>query len=57
MFNERKIICLHLLVFLIFPIMNRKKDKEILLPLIVCTCLLFIFPFLSTELKDSIFLV
>ena len=53
MFNERKIICIHLLLFLILPIINRKNDKEIILPLIVCTSLLFIFPFLSTELKDS----
>ena len=57
MFNERRIICIHLLLFLIFPIMNRKKDKEIILPLIICSSILFIFPFLSTELKDSIILM
>ena len=57
MFNERKVICLHLILFSFLPLINKKKDNEIILPWLVCSSTLFIFPFLSTELKDSLHLM
>lgn len=57
MFNERRIICIHLFLFLFLPLINFHKDKEIIIQWICCSVLLFIFPFLSTELKDSLFLM
>lgn len=54
MFNERKIICIHLILFAFLPLINKKKDNEIILPWFVCSSTLFVFPFLSTELKDSL---
>ena len=54
MFNERKIICIHLILLAFLPLINRKKDKTIILPWLVCSSVLFVFPFLSTELKDSL---
>ncbi len=54
MFNERKIICIHLILFAFLPLINKKKDNEIILPWLVCSSTLFVFPFLSTELKDSL---
>ena len=54
MFNERKIICIHLILLAFLPFINSKKDKKIILPWFVCSSILFVFPFLSTELKDSL---
>ena len=54
MFNERKIICIHLILFAFLPLINKKKDNELILPWLVCSSTLFVFPFLSTELKDSL---
>ena len=54
MFNERKIISIHLILFAFLPLINKKKDNEIILPWLVCSSTLFVFPFLSTELKDSL---
>ena len=54
MFNERKVICIHLILFAFLPFINKKRDNEIILPWLVCSSTLFIFPFLSTELQDSL---
>lgn len=54
MFNERKVICIHLILFAFLPLIKMKKDKEIILPWLVCSSTLFVFPFLSTELRDSL---
>ena len=54
MFNERKVICIHLILFAFLPFINYKKDKEIIFPWLICSSAIFIFPFLSTELKDSL---
>ena len=54
MFNERKIIYIHLILLAFLPFINRKKGKEIIFPWLICSAALFVFPFLSTELKDSL---
>lgn len=54
MFSERRVICAFLIIFLILPFINLNKDKNIIIPWIVCSSLLFIFPFLSTKIKDSL---
>ena len=54
MFNERKVICIHLILFAFLPFINKEKYKEIIFPWLICSSAIFIFPFLSTELKDSL---
>ena len=57
MFNERKVICVHLFLFLFLPIINMSKDRGIMKQWIICSVLLFIFPFLPTKLKDNLILM
>lgn len=54
MFTERKIICFYLILFLILPFISQKKEKNLIIPWTICSCLLFIFPFLPDELNDSL---
>ena len=54
MFTERKIICFYLFLFLILPFISQKKEKNLIIPWTICSCLLFIFPFLPDELNDSL---
>lgn len=54
MFTERKVICVFLVIFLFLPLININKDKTTIIPWIVCSSLLFIFPFLSVKIEDSI---
>lgn len=54
MFTERKIICVYLIIFMLLPFIDNKKDKKIIKPWIFSTCLLFIFPFLPDHIKDSL---
>ena len=57
MFNERRIICAYLILFSFLPFLNKNKDKKFILSWLVCSALLFIFPFLSTDLKDTLWLM
>ena len=57
MFNERKVICLHLVIFLILPLLDNNKDLKLIIFWAICSCLLFIFPFLSPNLEDSLLLM
>ena len=57
MFNERRIICAYLILFSLLPFLNKNKDKKFILSWLVCSALLFIFPFLSTDLKDTLWLM
>lgn len=54
MFDERKIICIYLILFAILPFIETKKDWKVILPWILFSCLFFIFPFLSTNIVDNI---
>lgn len=54
MFTERKMICVYLILFLIPPLIDKNRNKKIFISWIVCTCLLFIFPFFPNELKDCL---
>lgn len=54
MLSERKVICAFLVIFLILPFININKDKTTIIPWIVCSSLLFIFPFLSVKIENSI---
>lgn len=54
MFTERKVICVFLVIFLFLPFININKDKTAIIPWFVCSSLLFIFPFLSVKIEDSI---
>ena len=57
MFSERKIICYFLLLFLFLPLFNINKNKDLFLLWFVCSYCLFIFPFLSAKIINSIFLM
>lgn len=57
MFNERRIISFYLLLFLFLPFIDKNKDKNIIGPWAFCTCILFIFPFFPSDLKDSLLLM
>ena len=54
MFDERKIICGHLILFGVLPFLESNKDYKLIIPWIIASCLFFIFPFLSTTIVDNI---
>ena len=54
MFDERKMICIYLILFLFVPFIEYKKDLKVIIPWIICSCLFFIFPFLSPDIEDNI---
>ena len=53
MFDERKMICIYLIVFSFLPLIDNKLDLKVIIPWIVCSCLFFIFPFLSLKIEDN----
>ena len=57
MFDERKIICIYLILFAALPFIEKRKDWKVIIPWIICSCLFFIFPFLSTKIEDNIYLM
>ena len=57
MFYERRIICVYLILFAFLPFLNKNKDKKLIISWLVCSALFFIFPFLSTDLKDTLWLM
>ena len=54
MFDERKMICVYLVLFLFLPFFGNKKDLKVIIPWIIFSCLFFIFPFLSPNIVDNI---
>ena len=57
MFDERKIICAYLILFAFLPFLENPKDWKVIIPWIIFSCLFFIFPFLSTNIEDNIYLM
>lgn len=54
MFDERKIICGHLLLFSVLPFLESYKEYKLIILWLIISCLFFIFPFLSTTIEDNI---
>ena len=54
MFDERRIICVYLVLFVLLPFVENNKDFKLIIPWIICTSLFFIFPFLSEVIIDNI---
>ena len=54
MFDERKIICAHLIFFATLPFFEKLKNYKLIIPWIICSGLFFIFPFLSATIVDNI---
>lgn len=54
MFDQRKMICVYLVLFLFVPFIGNKKDLKVIIPWIIFSCLFFIFPFLSPNIVDNI---
>ncbi len=57
MFDERKVICAYLILLAILPFLEKPKDWKVIIPWISCSCLFFIFPFLSTNIEDNIYIM
>ena len=53
MFDERKMICIYLIVFSFLPFIENKKDFKVIIPWIIFSCLFFIFLFLSLKIEDN----
>ena len=53
MFDERKMICIYLVLFSFLPFIGDKKDLKVIIPWIICSCLFSIFPFLSLKIEDN----
>ena len=54
MFDERKMICVYLILFSLLSFLGDKRDLKVIIPWIICSCLFFIFPFLSPNIVDNI---
>ena len=54
MFDERRIICVYLVLFALLPFVENNKDFKLIIPWIICTSLFFIFLFLSEVIIDNI---
>ena len=46
-------VCIHLVLLQILSLVERKYNKDIILPWIICSFISFIFPILPTTMKDS----
>ena len=57
MFDERKVICAYLVLLAILPFLENPKDWKVIIPWLSCSCLFFIFPFLSTNIEDNIYIM
>ena len=54
MFDERRIICVYLVLFALLPFVENNKDFKLIIPWIICTSLFFFFFFLSEVIIDNI---
>lgn len=57
MFDERKVICVYLILLAFLPFLENSKNWNVIIPWITCSCLFFIFPFLSSNIEDNIYLM